>query len=130
MNYKYIGILDEKIAKQCGIVEHKNKPILVYDDKIEHVIEHHLKDFGSEEALMDAYNNISNIIKKPDYYYYNERTKGLEYYKNMNGDLCVAVRINPGKTLKVKSWYPANKGKISNRKKKMEEKLEKELEVV
>ena len=96
----------------------------VYENRIDHVKEHHMKDFGSEKAILEAYNHIPNIIKKPDYYFYNENTKGIEYYKNISGDLCVAVRINPGKTLKVKSWYPANKGKISNRKKKMEEKLE------
>lgn len=118
MEYKYVGVLDEKIANNCGIPEHKNKPILVYDNRIEHVLDHHLVDFGNKENVMCAYNKIPIVIKKPDYYFYNKKTNGLEYYKKFNNNLCVAVRISLGKVLKVKSWYPPNKNKIANRKKK------------
>lgn len=54
MEYKYVGILDEKIANNCGIPEHKNKRILVYDNRIEHVLDHHLVDFGNKENVMCA----------------------------------------------------------------------------
>lgn len=120
MEHKYLGQLDSKIANYWNISEHKNKPILVYEDRIDHVIEHHLKDFGSEEEIRDSYNWLSSIIKKPDYVYYNEKTKGLEYYKTISKDICVVVRIGMGKALKVRSWYPANPNKINNRKKKEE----------
>ena len=70
---------------------------------------------------MNAYKNIHNIIKKPDYYFYNKKTNGLEYYKKISYNLCVVVRINPGKVLKVRSWYPPNKNKIANRNKKKKE---------
>lgn len=43
--YKYLGILDEKIAEYWNLEEHKNKPILVYDDRIQHVIDAHIDDF-------------------------------------------------------------------------------------
>jgi hypothetical protein len=122
MDFKYVGILDEKIALKCGIYEHRNKPILVYKDRIDHVIDHHLKDFGSIDNIMKSYNNIHNIIKKPDYYFYNKKNNSLEYYKTFGNNLCVAVRINPGKVLKVRSWFPPNKNKIENRKKKGEQK--------
>ena len=125
MDFKYVGILEEKIANECGIPEHKNKPILVYKDRVDHVIDHHLKDFENEENILNAYNNIHNVIKKPDYYFYNKKTRGLEYYKNLSDNLCVVVRINPGKVLKVRSWYPPNKNKIANRNKK--EQKEREL---
>ncbi len=127
MKYKYIGILEPSIAEKWNIQEHKNKPILVYDDRIQHVINKHLKDFKSEENIFKAYNNLSNIIKKPDYTFYNQETSGLEYYKNID-NVCVAVRISSGKVLKVRSWYPPNKGKITNRQKKeVEMNIEKDL---
>lgn len=125
MKYKYIGILDPKIADNLNLEVHKNKPILVFDDRIDHVIDKHLRDFGSKTKIYEIYEELSNIIKKPDYVYYNEKTKGLEYYKNIDKNICVAIRVNPGKTLKVKSWYPANKGKIANRIKKEKEKKDK-----
>lgn len=127
MNYKYVGILKEEIAEYWGIEEHKNKPILVYDNRKKHVIDSHLQDFGSVEEIEKVYNNLTNIIKNPDYVFYNSNTRGLEYYKKIDSDICVAVRINPGKVLKIKSWYPANSSKIANRKKKEVELIQEEM---
>ena len=106
-----------------NIEEHKNKPILFFDDRIKHVIDGHLKDFGSEEKIQHIYNELPTIIKKPDYVFHNKETNGLEYYKKFDNDICVAIRISTGKTLKIRSWYPANAGKISNRKKKRQNNL-------
>ena len=118
MGFKYLGVLKESIADYWNISEHKNKPILVYEDRMQHVIDKHLKDFGSLEKIEESFNNLSDIIKKPDYVFYNKKSNSLEYYKKIENDICVAVRVNPGKVLKVKSWFPANKGKIENRRKK------------
>lgn len=93
----------------------------MFDDRINHVIEKHLTDFGSEHEIMKVYDELPNVIRKPDFVYYNETTKGIEFYKKININVCVAIRIKPGKTLKVKSWYPANPGKIANRIKKINE---------
>ncbi len=124
MKYKYIGILEPKIANKLQISEHKNKPILVYEDRIEHVIDHHLKDFGTKSKIIYIYNNLGNIIKHPDYVFLNIKNNSIEYYKNTHNDVCVAVRISPGKVLKVRSWFPPNKSKIKNRIKKVEDKKE------
>lgn len=118
MKYKYLGVLDAKVADYWNIKEHQNKPILVFDDRIEHVKERHLNDFGSEEEIKKSYSQLSSIIKKPDYIFYNESQKSLEYYKFIDKNICVAVRIKPGKTLKVRSWFPVKKSKIVNRQKK------------
>ena len=119
--YKYLGILDPKICQKWGIQEHQNKPILVYENRKYHVLDRHLAEFGSKEEIDKVYDMLDSIIKKPDYVFYNSSTKGLEYYKEISYDVCAAVEIKPGRVLKVKSWYPANEGKIQNRKKKEEE---------
>ena len=121
--YKFLGVLKEEIAEYWNIKEHKNKPILVYEDRKKHVIDNHLKDFGSIKEIEDVYDSLHNIIKNPDYVFYNTEKRGLEYYKRMKDEVCVAVRINAGKFLKVKSWYPANKAKLVNRMKKEEVKV-------
>ena len=124
MNYKFLGSLDKDIAEYWDIKEHANKPIIVYDDRIQHVRDNHLKDFGSDEEIIKTYDELHNIIKNPNYVYYNKEKQGLEYYKFLKDGICVAVRINKGRFLKVKSWYPANENKIANRKKKeIEEKM-------
>lgn len=118
MDYKYVGILKPEIAKQYNILEHKNKPILVYDDVIQHVISRHSKDFDGKDAVLKIYHSLSYIINKPDYVFYDASKRGLEYYKNISQNICVAIRVNSGKVLKVKSWYPVKQSKINNRIKK------------
>lgn len=124
MKYKYLGILKPEIADYWNISEHKNKPIVVFDDRINHVIDNHLNDFNGKVNILNIYNNLDKIIKTPDYVFYNKKNKGLEYYKYLNNNICVAVRINSGKVLKVRSWYPANANKINNRKAKEEQDIE------
>lgn len=121
MDYKYVGILKPEIADYWGIPEHKNKPILVYNNKKEHVLARHTSDFGGVEIIEDIYESLSSIIKKPDYVFYDAGKNGLEYYKNIDLNVCVVVRVNPGSVLKVKSWYPVKQSKINNRKKKENE---------
>lgn len=115
MNFKYLGFLRSDVAEHLGISEHKYKPIVIYYDRVQHVVDRHLKEFGSRERIEKIYNSLSILINNPDYIFYNKKTNGLEYYKKIDFDVCVAVRINSGRVLKVKSWYPVNEAKINNR---------------
>ena len=99
-------------------MEHANKPIVVYSDRISHVKCKHLKEFGNVYNITKVYNKLPFIIQKPDYIYYNKKTNGLEYYKRIANNICVAVRVNKSETLKIKSWYPVSDIKIKNRMKK------------
>lgn len=116
MSLKYVGKLEPTIATYWDIKNHSNKPILVYEDRIEHVISSHIKDFSSKEEILKIYGKLPIIINKPDYVFYNKNNNGLEYYKKLSDNVCVAVRVNNGNVLKVKSWYPVTKTKIKNRK--------------
>lgn len=119
--FEYIGKLNPGIAEYWGLKEHANKPIVLYESVLYHVLEVHKKDFESVENITEIYDNLRKIIKKPDYVFYNEKTSGLEYYKNINDTIVVAIRVNFGSTLKVKSFYPANLNKLNNRRSKEEQ---------
>lgn len=70
---------------------------------------------------MDYYfviDSLEDIIKSPDYVFYDKSKAVLEYYKNVCGNILVAVRIVPGKELKVRSVYLVEQQKIDNRKKR------------
>ncbi len=116
MSLKYVGKLEPTIATYWDIKNHSNKPILVYEDRIEHVISSHINDFSSKEKILKIYGKLPIIINKPDYVFYNKNNNSLEYYKKLSDNVCVAVRVNNGNVLKVKSWYPVTKTKIKNRK--------------
>ena len=40
--YNYIGKLNPDIANYWGLQEHANKPIVIYHDRKQHVIDNHL----------------------------------------------------------------------------------------
>ena len=118
MRYKYLGVVSSKIANYYDLSLYENKPIVVFDDRIIHVRNNHLKDFESIENIEKSYERLSVIINNPDYVFYDEVKCGLEYYKYIDKYICVVVRIRFGKVLKVRSWYPVKYSKIVNRKKR------------
>ena len=118
---RILGEVSKAVVEQWGLEEHKNKKIVMYHDRKEHSKEKHQNDFETESRFHLVMDSLEEIVKKPDYVYYNKATNGLEYYKNINGEVVVAVRISYGRELKVRSVYPVSKIKIINRKKKEEE---------
>lgn len=120
-NFEYIGKLDIDIAKYWDLLEHANKPIVIYKDRRQHIIDKHLNDFGTIDKIDHIWSKLNIIIKKPDKTFYNEKTNGMEFYKKVDDVIVVVVRINFGSTLKIRSFYPANKNKLNNRIIKTEE---------
>lgn len=113
--FEFVGKLKPEIAKYWNLNEHANKPIVIYKNVRQHIIARHLKDFGSVDKIDFIWSKLRVIIKRPDQVFYNEQTKGLEYYKKIDNVIVVAIRISFSSTLKIKSFYPANKTKMKNR---------------
>ena len=93
----------------------------MYPEAKEHSRERHINDYPSDDAYYFVMASLEEIIQNPDYVFYDESKQGLEYYKKINSDILVAIRVNDGRELKVKSIYPVEKEKIENRKKKEEQ---------
>lgn len=119
-NVRFLGTVTQEVVEQWNIQEHINKPIIIYPDKEEHAKERHLKDFGTLETYECALKSLEEIIRNPDYVFYDKNKSGLEYFKDIGFGVMVAVRVSTGKVLKVKSFYPVSKTKIKNRKRKQE----------
>ena len=49
--YEYIGKLDEDIANYWNLLEHANKPIVIYKDRRQHIIDRHLYDCGTIDKI-------------------------------------------------------------------------------
>ena len=117
---RVLGEITKDVVEQWGLKEHQGKKIVMYYDRREHYKQRHLKDFENESNYYFVMDSLEEIIKSPDYVFYNEITLGLEYYKKLNENILIAVRISDGKELKVRSVYPVSQNKIENRKKKEE----------
>ncbi len=110
---RVLGKVSKKIVENCNINEQKN---VIYEETIKHSMERYIDDYKTVED-----NSLEKIISNPDYVFYDKSKKRLEYYKRLKSDILVAVRVNNGKELKVKSVYPVKRSKVENRKKKEEE---------
>ncbi len=118
---KILGKVSDEIAKQWEIPEQKGKNIVIYEEAMEHSRKRHISDYSTKDDYYLVMNSLKNIIQNPDYVFYDKIKKGLEYYKKINYNILVAIRVNNGRELKVKSVYPVEDKKIENRKKKEEQ---------
>lgn len=115
---RILGEVSNEIVQKWQLDEYKNKKIVMYPETKEHSRDRHIGDYESEEDYYFVMDSLEDIIKNPDYVFYDKSKAGLEYYKNVRGNILVAVRIVPGKELKVRSVYPVEQEKIDNRRKK------------
>lgn len=115
---RILGEVSNEVIDTWNLPEYKNKKIVMYPDAKEHSKEAHIKDYNTEDDYYFVMDSLENIIKYPDYVFYDKSKKGLEYFKNVRGNILVAVRVKPGRELKVKSVYPVSQEKIENRKRK------------
>ena len=115
-NKEIIGKISKDIAITHSILEYEEKVIVLYSDRYTH-IERHKNEFIDEESYNNALNSLEKIISNPDYVYVDLRKNGLEFYKKIDENVCVAIRIdNRSNELKIKSMYPVTQSKIDNRK--------------
>jgi hypothetical protein len=112
---KVIDILNEDLAIEHGLEKHANKKIVQYEGLLKHIAKHE-KEYISIESCECTINNISTIIKNPDFVFYNKESNGLEYYKNLIEKVCVVVQIVDKRELYIASVYPVTEKKITNRK--------------
>ena len=115
---RVLGEISDDIVTNWDLYDHKNKKIVLYPEAKEHSKNKHLNQYDKEEDYYFVMESLEEIIQKPDYVFYDKSKKGLEYYKNLRGNILVAVRIDQGKELRVRSVYPVEQEKINNRKKK------------
>lgn len=115
---RILGEISDAIITKWNLEDYRNKKIVLYPEAKAHSKEKHLKQYASINDYYFVMDSLEDIIKNPDYVFYDKSKDGLEYYKNVRGYILVAVRIKPGKDLRVRSVYPVKQTKIDNRKKK------------
>lgn len=118
---RILGVVSEQVVKQWGLQEQSNKKIVIYPEAKEHAKERHMEEYEKIDDYYYVMDSLEQIIQYPDYVFYDEKKHGLEYYKTLGTNVMVAVRVEKGRELKVKSVYPVSQLKIKNRKKKEEQ---------
>lgn len=99
LNFRVISLLNLNIAEDDIFLNSKRK---------QHM-KKHINEFSNFE---DTYNKINLIISKPDYVGLHPNGKSIEYIKNIDGNVLVAVRI--GDKLTVRTMYVITQNKLNN----------------
>ena len=115
---RILGEVSNEVVEKWQLYEYKNKKIVMYPEAKEHSKDRHINDYKSVDDYYYVMDSLEEIINNPDYVFYDKSKAVLEYYKNIRGNILVAIRVVPGKELKVRSVYPVEQEKINNRRKK------------
>jgi len=97
-----VGEVSEAISLSLDL-NLSGKEILLSRRGIRH-FKKYIKDFGSEEVFWNHVNRIPEIISDPDYYGLYEGN--LQYIKRIDQITLVAVRVEPGKSLRIATTFP------------------------
>lgn len=131
---RILGRISKEIVEKYELYEHANKKIVLYDNDRRHCENKHAQQFKDKKTFHYVMDNLEYIIEEYDYVFYvkgydkiidsdtNKEIKierySLEYYKKLEQDITVRVRVDDGKELKVKTVFPVGEEKVINKVKK------------
>lgn len=121
-----VGYVSSEIAMHWKIEDQKGKPIIQKKDWNKGHGSKHKKEFKCIYNYHQSIKNIPMILKYPDYVFYNAEEKSLEYFKKLEEDVSLVIRVTGKNNLYVATIYPISSAKIENRKNKELEILEDE----
>lgn len=111
---KIVGYISKKVVEELNLPEQIGKAIKMTPSLIEHIAKHS-KEYKNVDSSLYTLSNLSDIINNPEFIYYNEKNKSIEYYKKQQDYVCAVVKITNKKSLFMASVYPVKKSKIDNR---------------
>lgn len=123
---KTVGSVSDAIVDKWHIEECRGKVIVQSMDLYIHIAKH-ASQYISIDSVNYTIEHIEDIIKTPDYVFYNIENKSIEYYKMLIENVSVVVQNTKKREMYVASVYPVKYGKIENRKKKEKETIDKIL---
>lgn len=113
-----VGSLDsEKISfikKNCPQIfkKIKNYSIIMWKDRIEHLSKHSYD--ASRLPIDELVNLIPDIINNPDYIGYREKDSSLQFIKEFENNILVAVRADGKGKLAFRTMYTITAGQLSD----------------
>ena len=111
---KIIGTISNEIIEKYQLYEYKNIKIVQSLDLYVHISKHVL-EFTSIDSYNKTINNIENIINDPDFVYYNKKRNSLQYYKKLDENICIVIKLilRKNKNCYIATIYPVSEQKIN-----------------
>ncbi len=117
--FKNIGKLDEKKLKFISekrpdfANEIKDTDIIMWDDRIDH-IEKHRMNFKNIYDFDDYVDMIPDIVENPDYIGIKDKNKSIQFIKQYNDNILIAVRLTTKGKLSFRTMYPITDGQLDD----------------
>jgi len=86
--------------------------IFISKDKIKYTKKHE-QDFNSYEQYKKCFEMTPDILKTPDYIALHPNGDSIEYIKQLDKTVLLAVRIKSGERLWVSSFFPISRAKLN-----------------
>ncbi len=98
-----ISILKQK--KPDFIQQIKNRRIIMWSERLVH-IEKHKNNFQDEETFNEYVGRIPEIIENPDVIGVRDKDNSIQFIKELENNVLVAVRLNTKGNLSFRTMYP------------------------
>ncbi len=118
MNKERIAKVTSDMASECKRPELIGKEIVIYENDRKHCYNRHYSDFSNPKEFAFIMKNLDYIINEYDFLLYNEKNNSLEYYKKINSNITVRVKVENSNELKIKTVFPIPDQKYENKKTK------------
>lgn len=93
-------------AQYCRKSNLAGKTIVIYENDKKHCYKRHYKDFTNPKVFAFVMNNLNYIIDECDFVLYNSKNSSLEYYKKLEDNITVRVKVENSNELKIKTVFP------------------------
>ena len=94
-----------KTAQDCRRNDLAGKTIVIYENDRKHCYNRHYKDFKNPKTFAFIMNNLDYIINEHDFVLYNSKNSSLEYYKKLEDNITVRVKVENSNELKIKTVF-------------------------
>ena len=110
---KVVGVISDDIVDKYKLYDYRGREIVQSLDLYIHIAKH-IKEFESVDSYNHAVSSIPEIISKPKYVYYDSNRNSLLYFKKIDENVCLVVKLKlrKNKDTYVATIYPINENKI------------------
>lgn len=110
---KVVGKISDEVVERYGLYEYRNMEIIQSFDLYQH-IQKHVYEFESIDSYNHTISNIPQIILNPLFVYYDSERNSLLYFKKIDENVCVVVKLNlrKNKDTYISTIYPLSESKI------------------
>ncbi len=110
---KIVGRISDEVVERYKLYDYRNMEITQSLDLYLHVAKH-VPEFESVDSYNHAMSSISEIISNPYFVYYDPHRNSLLYFKEIDENVCVVVKLNlrKNKDTYVSTVYPISEQKI------------------